>query len=268
MRRRVMTRQVNTNRSACVRVLVDNGTIGTKDTIMSKRARPGDISRAIAYIRVSTEEQSLGPEAQKAAIETWAARQGIQVAAWHVDKGVSGGADIIDRPGLVAALGELRATGAGVLVIAKRDRLARDVYVAGAIERAAQQSGARVVCADGTANGDTPADAFMRSILDAAAAYERALIRARTKAALGAKRARGERAGTVPYGYRLAADGTRLEPDEGERGVLAAVRELRAAGLSHRAIVRALAERGLVSRTGRAFLQTQVARMLVARASA
>jgi DNA invertase Pin-like site-specific DNA recombinase len=31
--------------------------------------------------------------------------------------------------------------------------------------------------------------------------YERALIRARTRAALQAKRARGERVGAVPYGY-------------------------------------------------------------------
>lgn len=229
---------------------------------MSKRTRTGSTTIAIAYIRVSTDEQTLGPEAQRAAIETWAARQGVQVTAWHVDRGVSGGSDIADRPALVAALGELRAAGAGVLVVAKRDRLARDVYVAGAIERAAEQSGARVACADGTANGDTPADAFMRSILDAAAAYERALIRARTKAALGAKKARGERAGTVAYGYRLAADGVKVEQDQAEQGILSAVRELRAAGMTQVAIVSALTARGLVSRSGGAFNQTQVSRML------
>ena len=44
--------------------------------------------------------------------------------------------------------------------------------------------------------------------------------------------------------------------------MLVVVRELRAAGLSHRAIVGELAARGLVSRVGRAFAQTQVARML------
>lgn len=161
----------------------------------------------------------------------------------------------------MAALGELRALRAGVLVVAKRDRLARDVYVAATIERAAVAGGARVVSADGTANGDTPADAFMRTILDAAAAYERALIRARTKAALAAKRARGERSGEVPYGYR-ADDTGRLDADEAEQAVLAVVAELRAAGLSHRAIVAELRARGLVSRSGRPFAKTQVAWML------
>jgi len=221
---------------------------------------------AVAYVRVSTEDQRLGPEAQRAAVVAWAAREGVQVAAWHVDQGVSGGSDLGDRPALVAALGELRALRAGVLVVAKRDRLARDVYVAATIERAVATGGARVASADGTANGDTPADAFMRTILDAAAAYERALIRARTKAALAAKRARGERSGEVPYGYR-AVEGGRLEADEAEQAVLAVVAELRAAGLSHRAIVAELSARGLVSRAGRPFAKTQVARML-ARAAA
>lgn len=162
----------------------------------------------------------------------------------------------------MCALGELRNLGAGVLVVAKRDRLARDVYVAATIERAVAKGGARVVSADGTANGDTPADAFMRTVIDGAAAYERALIRARTKAALAAKRARGERSGEVPYGYRLGADGTSLEGDEAEQAVLTVVRELRGAGLSQRAIVAELAIRGLVSRAGRPFAKTQIARML------
>ena len=60
----------------------------------------------------------------------------------------------------------------------------------------------------------------------------------------------------------LAADGVHLEADEGEQAVLAVVRELRASGFSHRAIVAELAARGLVSRVGRPFRQTQVAHML------
>jgi site-specific DNA recombinase len=227
---------------------------------MSKRA--GNPLLAVGYLRASTDEQRLGPEAQRAAIEAWAVREGVQVVAWCVDQGVSGGSDLGDRPALVDALSQLRTLAAGLLVVAKRDRLARDVYIASTIERAVAQGGARVTSADGTANGDTPADAFMRTILDGAAAYERALIRARTKAALGAKKARGERAGTIAYGYRLAADGVRVEADEAEQGVLSVVRELRAAGLSHRAIVAALAARGLVSRAAAPFNQTQVARML------
>lgn len=232
----------------------------------TRRTRPGNTCLAIAYLRVSTEDQKLGPEAQRASIETWAAREGVQVVAWHVDAGVSGGSGIEDRPELVAALAALRATRAGVLVIAKRDRLARDVAVAAMIEKAVDAAGAKVVSADGAGNGDSPADAFMRTLLDGAAAYERALIRARTKAALAAKRARGERAGAVPFGY-TADDAGRLSTCAVEHAVIAIVAELRAAGMPLRAIVVELGRRGLVSRKGRPLQLTQVARMVKAAAA-
>lgn len=229
--------------------------------LTTRRSKPGNARLAVAYVRVSTEDQRLGPEAQRAAIEAWAAREGVQVAAWHVDRGVSGGTDLDARPALVAALGELRAAGAGVLAVAKRDRLARDVYVASTIERAVSQCGARVIAADGTANGDSAADAFMRTILDGAAAYERALIRARTRAALAAKKARGERAGEVPFGYRVADNGQTLAAEPAEQAALAKVRELRAGGLTLRATVAECERAGIVSRSGRPLSLTQVARI-------
>jgi len=216
---------------------------------------------AVAYLRVSTEDQRLGPEAQRTQIETWAARERVTIGAWHLDQGVSGGADLDNRPGLIAALGELRAIGAGVLVVAKRDRLARDVGVAAAIERATEASGARVQSADGTGNGAEASDAFMRTIIDAAAAYERALIRARTKAALGAKKARGERAGNCPFGFRPGPGGL-LERDQGEQDALALARQLQAEGRSLRGIVGELGARGIVGRTGLPLKLAALARVL------
>jgi DNA invertase Pin-like site-specific DNA recombinase len=218
--------------------------------------------KAVAYVRVSTDEQKLGPEAQRAAILDWARREGVEVVAWCSDLGVSGGADLEARPALVEALAALRAHRAGVLVVAKRDRLARDVYVAATIERAAKATKARVVCADGAGNGEGPADEFMRTMLDGAAQYERALIRARTKSALAAKSARGERVGGIPFGMRLGADGKALEADPGEGAIVARVRELRAAGVSVRAIEDALALAGIRHpRTGGRIGKSQVARM-------
>lgn len=224
--------------------------------------RTGNMKIAIGYLRVSTEDQKLGPEAQRATIEAWAAREGVSVVAWHVDAGVSGASPIEGRPALCAALAGVREHGAGLLLVAKRDRIARDVVIAATVERAATLAGARLVSADGTANGDTPADAFMRTVIDGAAAYERGLIRARTKAALAAKAAKGERTGEIAYGFRLAADGTHVEHDPAEQGVIAIVCELRAAGLSQRAIVRELSVRGVVSRGGRPLALSQVQRLL------
>src|SRR4051812_41386352 len=103
---------------------------------MAKRARQGDSKVAIGYIRVSTTRQELGPEAQRASIEAWAAQRGVRIASWHEDRGVSGSAPIEARPGLLAAITAVREHRAGTLAVARRDRLARDIVVARLTERA------------------------------------------------------------------------------------------------------------------------------------
>lgn len=232
---------------------------------MTRRKPKGSAQLAVAYLRVSTEDQRLGPEAQRAAIVAWAERAGVTVAAWHTDRGVSGSAVVKDRPGLVAALGELRAIKAGMLVVAKRDRLARDVGIACVIELEVERSGAVIVAADGNGNGTDPSGVFMRRLQDGSAEYERAIIRARTKAALDVKRARGERISRrPPWGWRVGADGVHLEVEPGEAAVAIAVLELHAAGRSVRAVAKELAARGVVNRLGRPIGVTEVQRMIVA----
>jgi site-specific DNA recombinase len=227
-----------------------------------RRHRKGNPTVAVAYLRVSTEEQHLGPEAQRAAIEEWAARQAIRIASWHLDQGVSGRSELEARPGLGEALAAVRAHRAGLVVVAKRDRLARDDYARATIKRAVEQLGARVVTADGIANGDSAEDRLIARNLDAAADYERDLVSMRTAAALAAKKARGERVGAIPYGYRLARDGIHLEPDPAEQRVIARVRAMQAKGLSLRQIVAACDKARLGSRSGAPFGLTQIARML------
>jgi DNA invertase Pin-like site-specific DNA recombinase len=150
----------------------------------------------------------------------------------------------------MAGLADLRARGAGLLVAAKRDRIARDVVIAATVERLAQDAGARVVTADGVSLGDTPEGHLMRGLLDLFAAYERAVIKARTRAALAVKRSRGERvSGRAPLGYRF--EGTSLVPEPSEGAVLTRVRELRAKGLSLARVTAILNAEGLDCRGGR-----------------
>jgi site-specific DNA recombinase len=211
--------------------------------------------KAIGYVRVSTDQQAesgLGLEAQRAAIATAALRLGLSLAQVRTDAGLSGSLDIEDRPGLLEAVADLRR--GDVLLIAKRDRLGRDVIAVAMIERLIEKKGARIVSAAGEGtdsdSGD-PTGILMRRIIDAFAEYERLLIGARTKAALRAKRARGERfSGQAPYGYRLSADRQRLEVDADEQQALAELARQRAAGRSWRAIADSLNRTGLVTRCG------------------
>src|ERR1700722_3006426 len=145
-----------------------------------QKHKPGDPRLAIGYLRVSTDKQDLGPEAQQASLADWARREGRGIIDTFLDKGVSGKLELEDRPGLVAALAAIAQHGAGVLLVAKRDRLARDVEVASLIERSVRGLGACVITADGIAPGDTPSDKFMRQMQDSVSEYERALIGLRT----------------------------------------------------------------------------------------
>ena len=201
------------------------------------------------------------PEAQRAALEAWAKREGVTLAAVFEDR-LTGATPIGERAGLMGALTAMRENRAGILVAAKRDRFARDVVETGLLNRAVDVMGAKLRTADGMSNMAGPEGALMTGIVDVFAQYERGLIRARTRAALGAKRAKGERTGEIPYGHRLAADGVHLEADEAEQAVLVLVRELRAGGLSQRGIAAELTRRGLMSRAGSPFGQTQIARIL------
>ena len=223
---------------------------------------PSNPHVAIAYLRASKDDQRLSPEAQRASIEAWADREGIRVVAWCVDQGVRSVVPVAERPAMRASLAAIRRHGAGVLVVAKRDRIARDVVLAARVERVVARAGGRVVSVSGEGNGDSPADIFIRTVIDGAAQYELALIAARTRAALAAKRARGERVGSVPFGFALDTDGVRLVHMGHEQAAIARARVLRACGLTLRAIAAQLAAEGHVSRRRRRFLAEQVARML------
>lgn len=99
-------------------------------------------------------------------------------------------------------------------------------------------------------DANDPTSRLMRQIVDSFAEYERAIIRAQTRAALAVKKARGERVGGIPFGFRLAADRRMLEPEPGEQRALAVLREFRAAGYTYRAIAEELNWQGFRSRTG------------------
>lgn len=226
------------------------------------RKKSGDPHLAIGYIRVSTEEQALGPEAQAAQLAAWADSKKITIVETFRDIGVSGATALDRRPGLLAALDSLKEHKAGSLVAAKRDRFARDVLVAAQIERLTAREGGQVVSADGAGAGDGPEAALMRRIVDAFAEYERALIRARTSAALRAKLARGEAAGGhAPYGWQIVSG--RLVGAPEEQAGLALIQTLRSRGYSLREILSVLTHRGIPPR-GRKWHLTSLHRIVLA----
>ncbi len=219
---------------------------------------------AVAYRRVSTDHQAdsgLGLAAQSTHIETAAARLGLTLHATFTDAGLSGSLGVEHRPGLADALNALQR--GDVLVVAKRDRLARDAFVAVLIERAVAKKGARILSAAGEGTEtDDPASVFTRRILDAVSELERALIAARTRAAMREAKARGQRVGRIPFGHRLAADGIHLELHHGEQTILQQIQSWRARGCALQTIASALNARGLRNRQERTWKPNFIGQLL------
>src|ERR1700680_1771756 len=200
------------------------------------------MTAAVAYYRVSTSRQGksvLGIEAQKAAIQRFAEAEGVEVIAEHVEGETGKGADALDRrPELAAALAQARKAKCPVLV-AKLDRLSRGVHF---ISRLMAHRVPFVVAELGA-----DADPFMLHLYAALAERERALISARTKAALAAKKAQGVKLGTPRAAETIgkAHDAARAAADRFAENVVPIVREIQASGLTTlRAIAAALNARG------------------------
>ena len=222
---------------------------------------------AIGYIRVSTEQQGesgAGLDAQRAAIAAYAKKAGLDLVAVREDAGISGAAGLEDRPGLIGAVAMLRK--GDTLVVAKRCRLGREQLAILMIEKAVAKRGAAIVSADGAGNGDDPSAKFMAAIIDAASCYERNMIRCRTKAALAAKRSKGERVGTVPFGWQ--DDNGRLVAVPAEQIVLVRIHECRQAGLSMAAIADILTAEKILTKKGRTTWYASSIKSILDRAAA
>jgi DNA invertase Pin-like site-specific DNA recombinase len=215
-------------------------------------------SRYVAYYRVSTKAQGnsgLGLEAQRQAVSNFIPeRVGELIASYtDIETGTRKGND---RPHLAAALKHCKRERA-TLVIAKLDRLSRNVYfVSGLME-----SGVDFVAVDMPS-----ANRLTIHILAAVAEEEARMISRRTKEALAAAKMRGVKLGRPEnLTPEARAKGLRSVKENAKMGcahLLPMIRELRERGCTYWQIAEALNARGEATRMGYPFNHTAVIRML------
>lgn len=221
------------------------------------------MTRCVAYLRVSTDEQAdkgHSLDAQRAKVQAYAQLYDLELVAIEVDAGAS--AKSLERPALKRALRMLRSKQAEALLVVKLDRLTRsvkdlctliDVYFAKkhALLSVTEQVDTR------TASGR-----MVLNILTSVGQWEREAIGERTSAVLQHLKAQGRYTGGVaPYGFTLEHDGG-LVKLEAEQEIIAQARSWRTLGLSLRSISAALEEAGMLSRAGTPFTPTAVADMV------
>jgi DNA invertase Pin-like site-specific DNA recombinase len=193
--------------------------------------------KTIGSVSVSTEKQAdfgVSLEAQTGKVRAMAVVQGAELVEVIIDAGES--AKSLNRPGMARLLSLVDAGAVNIVIIAKLDRLTRSVKdLAELLERFNRRGVSLVSVAESPDTG-TAAGRVVLNIVTAVSQWEREAIGEGTQDAMHHKRANRERVGTVPFGYRTAADGLHLEGDSAEQDILSRIRELNAAGRTTRQI--------------------------------
>ncbi len=207
---------------------------------------------AIAYYRVSTARQGesgYGMEAQQVAVTGLLQRLGHTLVGefTEVESGLKS-----SRPQLSAALTEARRRGA-LLVVAKLDRLARDVELISSLVKEAERNGfGGLLFADfPDVDPTTPEGELFIHQMAAFAQFEARRISQRTKAGLAVAKSRGVKLGGARGGQQ-AANAARqqqaVESSERLRGLLG---PLATGGASLPAMAAALEAAGVKTSTGK-----------------
>jgi len=216
--------------------------------------------KAIGYVRVSTDEQAksgLGLEAQIAKIKAYAELFDIELTEIIMDEGISG--KTLDRAGLQKAIKMLKEKKAEGMVIAKLDRLTRYVPDLGTLVSTVFDK-AELYSVSEQINTKNAAGRLVLNVLVSVAQWERETICERTKDALQAKKARGEKTGgNVPFGFNVING--KLIRNEEEQSIISEIKKLKESGLSLRKIAEALNGRGIATKNGKAWTAVQIQRI-------
>lgn len=176
---------------------------------------------AIGYIRISTEQQvgedKFGIESQKSLIMEYCQKNDMQISDWYIDEGESGVKE--SRPRLDELLyGEIKNPPVECLVVAKSDRVARDIKLYYYFMMLLEKKGMKLISAtEEVVNDDTGLGNVYKALMLFVAEQERKNITKRTSGGRKIKANQGGYSGgRPPYGYKPVDKKFVIVPEEAE----------------------------------------------------
>jgi DNA invertase Pin-like site-specific DNA recombinase len=226
--------------------------------------------RVVGYVRVSTLGQANeggGLDVQTDMIRGWCRQHRHRLIGVLEEKGVSGAREVIDRPVLAEALALIKQGRVDGIVVARLDRLARDLILQEQLLREIRRLGGQLATTMSGEAGflaDDPSDPsrrLIRQVLGAVAEYERSLIVLRLQAGRRRKADSGGYAHGAPsFGWKAA--GGQLVQDSVEQEASRRAIALRLTGASLRTIAARLDEEGHRPKRGERWHPMSVSRIL------
>jgi site-specific DNA recombinase len=223
--------------------------------------------KAAAYLRVSTEgqvgEDKFGLPAQKEAILEYAKNHGIEVVAFFEDNGISGAT--LDRPGLQQLIHESGTETFHSVLVAKMDRVARDLYTALFIEKELLLNGVEIISVSEPVGGSDPMNTAFRQMMGVFAELEKSMITMRMAGGRRQKALTGGYAGgRAAIGYHAERGAKVLNVDKSKVRTVRRVFELwdEHPDWALRQLAEKLNEEGHTTAQGKPFQPMQVKRIL------
>ena len=177
-----------------------------------------EIRTAVAYIRVSTEEQSLGLDAQRERVEAYCHARGWTLVAVVEDKGASG--KTLNRSGMDKVRKIMKRKMVDAVVALKLDRLTRRVPDLHTLMKESAETGVAIVSIMETLDTSSAAGRLMVHMLAGMAEWERDVIAERTSSALTLLASRGERVGRHAAIGSANGEGARQEDESRTLSIL------------------------------------------------
>lgn len=219
------------------------------------------VTKAVGYMRTSSAtnvgHDKDSDKRQRSAILAYAKANGFEVVDWYYDAAVSGADPVDTRPGFAEMLVRLTTNGAKTIIVESPDRFARDLIVQLTGHDLLKSMGIALIptTAPDFFTDDTPTAVLVRQVLGAIAQFEKASVVAKLAAARKRKRETG-----------VKVDG-RKSHSELRPEVVEEVRRMvkprgKARPMSYREVSAALAERGILSSTGKPFTASSIRNMV------
>jgi site-specific DNA recombinase len=231
------------------------------------KIQPEPAKKVVAYTRVSTlgqAEDGESLERQAARIRAYCEAKGLPEPEVICDEGLSGFKS--NRQGFQRLVALCESKQVKTVIVYDLSRLSRSVRdTLEFIEDTINKNGIEFVSLLNDIDTSTPTGKAFLGITAIFNQLYRDEIAYKTKEALSHKRAKKEKTGgTVPFGFELV-DGVKLTPLPGEFETLKMMHSLRQQGLTLRAIVALLNERGVSTKTGKSRWHPQVVKEVLDR---
>jgi len=219
---------------------------------------------AVAYLRVSTDGQAqedrFGLQVQREDIDKYAKQNNINIVKYYIESGVSGSK--LDRPELNELLKDSDNKTFKAVIVAKLDRVARDLMAQLFIEKELLKNDIEIISVAEPMRAEDATGQLFRHIIGAFAQFERARINERMTSGRRQKAKKGKYSGGRPaLGYIADKNSKSLVIDNNKADIIRLAIDLRAKKLSYEAIASKLNSLGHTTALNKQFTKMQVKRI-------